>query len=30
MAVADAPVPVLTNTNINPLMLSGNKKVTHT
>ena len=30
MAVANAPVPVMANTNINPLMLSGNKKVTHT
>ena len=30
MAVANAPVPVMANTNINPLMPSGNKKVAHT
>ena len=30
MAVANAPVPVMANTNINSLMPSGNKKVAHT
>ena len=30
MAVANAPVPVMANTNINPLMPSGNKKAAHT
>ena len=29
MAVANAPVPVMANTSINPLMPSGNKKVAH-
>ena len=30
MAVANAPVQVMANANINPLMPSSNKKVTHT